>query len=337
MRWLALTAAAFALVAPAHAQEGENADAPLERPYFNDLAAPKSIEDLQAIQDKLLEVLPNARAALVGIEMGNGSGSGVIISEDGLILTAAHVSGGVDIDMEVILEDGSRHDAVSLGVDSSTDAAMIKIVDEGTYPFAPIDRTNGTRVGDWVFAMGHPGGHDEDRGSVVRLGRLVRSQSTTIQSDCKLIGGDSGGPIFDMHGRVIGINSRVGQTVENSMHVPMRTFIDNWDALLNNEFLGNEVFASKPVKGKALIGLALEELEDGAGLKVMRVSDGSGGQKAGVEEGDVLIKADDVDLVSRAKLNEVMAQKAPQDRLKLVLKRGDEEIEVTVKLGTRPE
>lgn len=305
--------------------------------FFNQQKAPESIEDLQAIQDALLKVLPETRKAVVGIEMGMGSGSGVIVSEDGLVLTAAHVSGGIDIDMTVILEDGTRLDAVSLGVDGTTDAAMIKIVPEGKYPFATVDRTDSAQLGHWVFAMGHPGGYDEERGSIVRLGRLVRNAATTIQSDCKLIGGDSGGPIFDMKGRVIGINSRVGQTFEQSMHVPSRVFVEHWDAMLGNEWIGDEMFAQKPVKGQALIGVGLKELEDDGGLEVLRVNEDSGADKAGVEEGDILIKADDQDIPNRAALDEIMAEKAPQDRIKLLLKRGEEEVELTVKLGTRPQ
>ena len=168
--------------------------------------------------------------------------------------------------------------AETLGLVADTDAAMIRITDKGTYPFIDIDRTNSTRLGDWVFALGHSGGFDKTRGSVVRLGRLVRIANSTFQSDCILIGGDSGGPLFDLTGRLVGIHSRVGQQLQVNMHVPMSEFIKNWDGLLKAEFVGEGPFAQKPVKGNGFLGLATEARPDG-GLRVTKVGNKSPAQR----------------------------------------------------------
>ena len=201
-----------------------------ERLYFNDLKAPESIEDLENIQNALQAVLCNARAATVCLELGEemGSGSGVIVSADGLILTAAHVSGGVDRTIEAVMEDGTRYPVRTLGLLSNTDAAMAKIEGEGPFPFVEIDRENRSVLGDWVMALGHAGGFDQERGLVVRLGRIVKLAQYTIQTDGTLIGGDSGGPLFDLHGRLIGIHSRVGQEKAENRHVMIDEFLNNW-------------------------------------------------------------------------------------------------------------
>ena len=95
-----------------------------ERLYVNDKKAPETRKDLEALQKGLMQALPNARAATVCIDIGEGSGSGVIISEDGLVLTAAHVSTGVGEKVTVIREDGTRLKAETLGLVADSDAAM---------------------------------------------------------------------------------------------------------------------------------------------------------------------------------------------------------------------
>ncbi len=123
---------------------------------------------------------------------------------------------------------------------------MIRITDPGTWPFVEIDKSQSTKLGDWVFALGHSGGFDKERGIVLRPGRIVRIADQSLQSDCILIGGDSGGPLFDMTGRLIAIHSRVGAQLVVNMHVDIKVFKEKWNALLNSEFLGDGPFAKKP-------------------------------------------------------------------------------------------
>lgn len=321
---LFLCLAALAGFAPLHA----------ERPAINDKRAPADRADLEAIQSLLRQALPQARAATVCIELGQGSGSGVVISEDGLILTAAHVTGGVDKEFTVRFEDGRKVKAKSLGLNSETDSAMARIVEEGTYPFVEIDRDDTTQLGDWVFSLGHSGGFDKKRGSVVRLGRIVRIADSTYQSDCNLIGGDSGGPLFDLSGRLIGIHSRVGQRLPENMHVPMSAFLANWDEMMKNEFVGEGPFAKKPEKGKGFLGL-LAEPHDGAGLRVKRVGRESPAETAGIREGDVLLKMDGKDLATRDDLQDLLKEKAPEDEVVFDMLRDGKDKTVKLKLGNR--
>ncbi|BCX49976.1 serine protease [Haloferula helveola] len=306
------------------------------RPEINDKKAPSSRQDLEQIQSLLKQVLPDARKATVCIELGQGSGSGVVVSEDGLILTAAHVTGGVGKEFTVRFEDGRSFKAKSLGLNSETDAAIAKIIDKGSYPFVPIEREDRTRLGDWVFSLGHSGGFDEDRGSVVRLGRIVRVADSTYQSDCNLIGGDSGGPLFDLEGKLIGIHSRVGQRLPENMHVPMREYLSNWDKMMGGEFMGEGPFAKKPEKGKGFLGLAAEKREEG-GLRVKKVGRESPAEAAGIKEGDILLKMDGVDLVERDDIKELLKEKAPDDAVSFEMLREGKSETLTLRLGNRDE
>lgn len=304
------------------------------RLYVNDKKAPETRKDLEAIQSALIGALPNTRAATVCIEIEEGSGSGVIVSADGLVLTAAHVATGVNKKVTVILEDGTKLNAKTLGLVSDKDAAMLRITDEGTWPFVEIDRDDSARLGDWVFALGHSGGFDQERGLVVRLGRLVRMANSTFQSDCMLIGGDSGGPLFDLSGRLVGINSRVGGEVQENMHVPMREFIMNWEAMLEGEFLGDGPYAKKPVKGTGFLGLASDARPEG-GIVVTKVGKETPAAKAGLKEGDVILKLNGTPLAKREDLKDLLKEMSAGDEITLELIRGGENETLTLNLGAR--
>jgi len=308
-----------------------------ERPYINDKKAPSDLEDLRFIEGRLTKVLPAARKATVCIELGKGgSGSGVIVSKEGLILTAAHVTGGVGRELTVIFEDGRKVKAESLGLHAETDAAMARITEEGSYPFVEVDRERRSKLGDWVFSLGHSGGFDKDRGSVVRLGRLIRTSDNTVQSDCDLIGGDSGGPLFDLHGRLIGIHSRVGSRVVENMHVPLRVFDAHWDGLESGEFIGEGPFASKPKVGRAYLGIRVAAREEG-GVIVEKVGRESPAEAAGFEEGDIIFKVDDQPLASRDDLKDFIKEKAPEEQVAFELLRKGARETLTLRLGDRDE
>jgi serine protease Do len=300
----------------------------------NDLKAPETRRDLEAIQSALAKALPNARAATVAIEIKDGSGSGVIISADGLVLTAAHVATAVKKNVTVVMEDGRKLKARTLGLVADNDAAMIQIIEPGPFPFVEIDRAETTRLGDWVFSLGHSGGFDKARGSVVRLGRLVRVAGSTFQSDCMLIGGDSGGPLFDLSGKLIGIHSRVGQQLQVNMHVPMAEFIDQWDGMKNGEFIGEGPYAQLPEKGNGYLGLATEPRPEG-GLRVTKVGSKCPADEAGIKEGDILLKLNGVALEDREQMQGLLKEMSAGDELTLETSRRGEAKTFTFELGER--
>ena len=303
----------------------------------NGKKAPESPGDIKAIQSALLSAIPKAQAATVNIDLGDGSGSGVIVSEDGLVMTAAHVSTGVGKEVTVDMPDGTKLKAVTLGLDSETDAALIQIIeklpDGKPYPFVEINKADDTKLGDWVFSLGHSGGFTKERGVVSRIGRLVRVANTTLQTDGALIGGDSGGPLFDMDGRLIGIHSRVGPQIPVNMHVPVKVFTDNWERMLKSVFIGEGPFAEKPEKGKGFLGLATKSAE--GGIEVTKVGKKSPAEEAGIKEGDLLRTLNGEKLDSREKLQSILAELAAGDKLALEITRDGKEETVKLKLGKR--
>jgi len=302
-----------------------------DRQYFNEKEAPENLRDLRNIQKALQETLPQARAATVSIDLGGGSGSGVIVSGEGLVLTAAHVSAGVGKEMTVIMEDGTRHKAISLGLVASTDAAMVQIEEEGVFPYVKLDREDSTSLGDWVYALGHSGGFEKDRGVGVRIGRLVRMAEETINSDCNLIGGDSGGPLFNMKGRLIGIHSRVGASLEQNMHVPLREFLKNWDAMLDKKFVGKGPFAQEAV---AFLGVSTEDREEG-GVVIKVVGDETPAAEAGLLEGDVILALNGEELEGAVQFSASLKLFKPGEKVKLKILRDDKEKEIEVELGEK--
>ena len=215
-------------------------------------ATPASIEELRAMEKHTQKVLEKVIPAVVGIRVGNGQGSGVIINEDGTILTAGHVSGKPFQIAEIVLSDGTKLKAKTLGQDKSIDSGMVKINEDdlkayekkikGKLPFLDMGKSSELAKGQWVIGVGHPGGFRPNRTPVVRVGRILHADSFVIRSDCTLVGGDSGGPLFDMQGRVIGIHSRIGGfAITENMHVPVDTFRTEWTKLVRGDSWGDEL------------------------------------------------------------------------------------------------
>ncbi|MGB2402711.1 MAG: S1C family serine protease [Akkermansiaceae bacterium] len=301
--------------------------------YFNKLEAPQTKTDLEAIQSALVQNLEACKAATVSIRIGEGFGSGVIVSEDGLILSAAHVTAGVNEEVTVILNDGSEHKAVSMGLHSETDAAMLRIEGDGLFAFVEINKVNDYKLGHWVFALGHSGGFDLNRGPVVRLGRITMDNNSTLHTDCKVIGGDSGGPLFDMSGQLIGIHSRVQASVEQNMHVPMREYLKHWDALKANEFLGNGPYAKLKLKGSGFLGVGLSDTENG--LIVDELLEKGPAAEAGLQVGDMVLKFDGHKIADKEGLQELLKEKAGGDKVELLVLRDEQEHAIIVKLGEK--
>ena len=300
---------------------------------LNEKKAPETGEELMLIQETLLKSLPKAREATVSIDIWNGSGSGVIVSKEGLVMTAAHVAEGVGKKVTIIMPDGTKHKAKTLGLMSETDAALIQISEPGEYPFVELNRTGNIKLGDWVFSLGHSGGFNKDRGAVARLARLVGIKNTTYQTDGTLIGGDSGGPLFDMEGRLIGIHSRVGPQLPVNMHVPVQVFIDNWEPLMKSEFMGDGPFAKRPVKGNGMLGVATKPVE--GGLEITKIGKKSAAETAELKVGDLISKMDGKEVKTREELQAVIKDKSFGEELELEITRNGKEQKITVELTER--
>ncbi len=263
-----------------------------------------TIEDFSKLSETLTSVVPDAKAATVCIDLGDGSsGSGVIISPDGLILSAAHVTQEVGKKFEVIMEDGTRFTAVGLGLNTSTDASMARIlptIKEEEFPYVPY--TTEVQLRQYVFSLGHSGGFDKERGIVLRLGRVIDLESTSMRTDCTLIGGDSGGPLFDLKGRLIGIHSRVGTITSSNTHVPIENFQKHWQKLEEGRLWGDGTFANA---GLLFQGMRLLEVDKR--LEVVEVRQDTNAATAGFLRGDHIIKVNNIELNSLTALVTILA------------------------------
>ena len=201
--------------------------------------APKDTHDIKLMQKHVQLLVKELSPATIGVGVGAAQGSGVIINKDGLVLTAAHVAGRPGRPATVFMPDGKRYAATTLGMNRAMDSGMIQIrlpesEEERSkieLPFVEMADAESVKLGHWCLALGHPGGFRLERPPVVRFGRIVHQYKDVITTDCTLIGGDSGGPLFDMNGRVIGIHSRIGPQLVHNVHVPIDAFHDSWDRL----------------------------------------------------------------------------------------------------------
>ena len=191
--------------------------------------------DLRTIEQNVEKLTAKISSAVVEVEVGSGSGSGVVISPEGLVLTAGHVCGRPNRTVRFTFPDGKKAQGKTLGVGEDSDTGLMRITDRGPWPWTPLGELEQGRAGDWVLALGHPGGFDAKRSLVVRLGRIIRLRSDAVQTDCTISPGDSGGPLFDMHGRVIGIHSYISGSMADNFHVPIAKFYEEWEEMAKTQ------------------------------------------------------------------------------------------------------
>jgi serine protease Do len=292
-----------------------------------DGGAPRGLADLRAMQSHVQKLTDKLTKCTVGVQVGQAWGSGVIISKDGYVLTAAHVAGKPNRRSEFRLSDGRTVKGKTLGLFKTLDAGIMKIVEPGEYPFAEMGDSGKLHLGQWCVAMGHPGGYQEERGAVLRLGRIViPTTNDAITTDCTLVGGDSGGPLFDMEGHVIGINSRIAGPLTANMHVPISAFQSTWDRLTKGEAWGH-LPGHEPYLGVG--GKSADSAEIGS------VRPKSPAEKAGIQTNDIVVKFDDKEIKKFGDLIEAVAECQPDEEVKVQVRRGEQTIDLTIKLGKK--
>jgi serine protease Do len=323
--------------------------APVQQPVKWETARvtePEDPDELKALQDRVKQVVDKCTPATVGIVIGFGAGSGVIVSEDGLVLTAAHVITGEDLlgkpgpyepgrKCKVVLPDGKRVNAETLGVNSENDAGMLKITDkgpkDGKWPFLPIAKSASLKKNQWVVSLGHPGGPKDGRPPVARLGRIENNTKELVRSNCTLVGGDSGGPLFDLDGNVIGIHSRIGLSLAQNIHVPTELFRAQWDQLVKGEVFGR-VAKKQPA---AFLGVVFSDDEEDDAWITEEVEVETPAGKAGLRAGDTITKFNGDVVKSVKRLRELIKDKKPGDTVKLTIRRGTMTMTLSVTFGTK--
>jgi len=312
---------------------------PLPLPSVFTKAIPEDVDDLIAIQQQVKKVITVAMPVTVGIQIGPIQGSGVIVSKDGYVLTAGHVSGEPNRAAEIILPNGKKLKAKTLGNNGEIDSGMLQITQEGEYPFADIGVSADLKKGQWIIAIGHPGGFQKGRSPVVRVGCVLDVTKDFIRTDAALVGGDSGGPLFNMAGEVVGIHSRIGDKLTSNVHVPADTYKLTWDRLAKGEVWGEKsLFAKGKGKGKApaepYVGLAFDQTQKA--VKVATVNPNSPADKAGLKINDILTMVDGKKIASVDDWINALRTKRPGETLAIQAARGEETISVTITVIARP-
>ena len=293
-----------------------------------------SIEELKERERKVKKVVSELMPTVVAV-VGNdqpATGSGVIINEDGLIMTAGHVTEAAGKELTIIFPDGRSVKGESLGANRTRDAGLARITEEGKWPFAKIGDSKKAKLGEWLIAMGHPGGYDLNRSPPIRLGRLISSGSMgMLRTDCTLVGGDSGGPLFNLEGEVIGIHSSIGGSLAENRHVPSSVFKAGWDRMLAGEIWGSlGMMAAGVNPDRPMLGVRMND--SNGQVTVDKVFPNSPAKRAGIEDGDVILKIDGIAAEQMSDVVDQVSSSSAGDVLEVQIMRNNKEQSYKVKL-----
>lgn len=290
--------------------------------------------DLLRLEAKVSSVADKTMPATVALlsDVTGSSGSGVVVREDGLILTAAHVVQGAE-DVLVVFPDGKQVAGKVLGANFSRDIAMVRITEEGTWPFVDTGASRPLQAGDWVVALGHSAGFDPARTPPVRFGRVVsKGPGNYLTSDCTLIGGDSGGPLFDLDGKLVGINSSIGRSLQNNNHAGIDGFSEDWDRLLKGDVWGKLELNPFDNPEKPVLGVDIASNRRGRGVLVDFVRPGLPAAKSGMKAGDLIVAIDESDVRDGGELLQLLAKRQGGDTVTVGVIRNNRRVELEVTL-----
>jgi putative serine protease PepD len=277
-----------------------------------------------------------------------GTGSGVIISEDGLVLTNDHVISGADT-IDVRLLDGQVVRAELVGSFPDADIALIQLeAADGLQP-AELGSSGDLQVGDEVLAIGNARGlggtPSVTHGIVSGLGRAVEAEGTLlenlVQTDTAINPGNSGGPLVNASGQVVGINTAIVDGAENIGFAiaidTIKPLIDQLKAgqgavTQDTVFLGVSTaeVSGLPADARETYGVATE-----SGAFILSVTGGSAAEGAGLEVGDVIVEIDGEAVANPTEVGAAVASHAPGDEIEIVIERGGERQSVRATLSTR--
>ncbi|WP_162273901.1 S1C family serine protease [Mariniblastus fucicola] len=405
--------------------------------FLNSGESPTSIDQLKAMQDHVASLYQRVEPAVVNIQSGMGQGSGVVVTSDGYILTAAHVISIPNRSAIITFPDGSRARAQTLGLFRGLDAGLLKIYamvpeasdpskDEGkeeaevedadsndgdeeetpeadesddskmdsdknssdedssdedssdtdvpdeqeepesdsgdsesddeedksdaegdseedtgpekvdrfavaddlpSFSYLEIGDSAELKLGQWVIAVGHPGGIDEDRGIVLRVGRINEikreEDSVYVSTDCTLVGGDSGGPLIGMDGSVVGIHSRIGMQLRQNFHVPSNDFVDNWTALINPVVHDRDPEVNLNFRGRTNV--------------IASVPRRSLAARSGLRSSDRVIRVGDKEIYDKLQFDDAISDLKPYQQVEFEVQRKGKKTVVDVTIGEKSE
>ncbi len=275
-------------------------------------------------------------------EKVSGVGSGFLISGDGYIITNNHVVKDA-IKVTIMTIDGKKYTAKIIGTDSKTDLALLKIKGKN-HPYIELGDSKSAQVGEWVLAIGNPFNQDltVTAGIISAKGRRTigaTDYEDYIQTDAAINRGNSGGPLINMKGKVIGINSVIiapsGGNVGIGFAIP---------SAMAKKVIGDIKTQGRVVRG--WLGIVIREMDKDeakefdypmAGLLISQVEEGSPARKAGLKRNDFIIKLNNKRIKSGSDLRLQIANLNPGDNVKLSIYRGEKLLNINVKIGEAPD
>ena len=270
-------------------------------------------------------------------------GSGFIISKDGYILTNTHVVAGMG-NIKVLLNDKREYTAKLVGSDAQSDVALLKIEPQEDLPVVKIGNPKDLKPGEWVAAIGAPFGFDNSvtSGIVSAKGRSLPNENYTpfIQTDVAFNPGNSGGPLFNLRGQVVGINSQIysrsGGFMGISFAIPIDVAMNVADQLKAN---------GKVQRGQ--LGVVIQEvsydlaksfgLDKASGALIAKIMPNSAAQQAGLQVGDIVRSVNGEEVRASSDLPVMVGSMMPGKEVTLSIWRGGKQTDVKVKLGSAAE
>ncbi|MCB9890205.1 MAG: trypsin-like peptidase domain-containing protein [Planctomycetes bacterium] len=287
-------------------------------------ALPRGRNELSMLQARIREI--HALAARATVTIGGAAG---VLVEGGFVLTAGHVAETAGRRVPMRTSDGSWLSGITLGGSEETDTGLVRVVSDAIPESCRVLRLRNSAElerGAFVLMLGFPGSRRTE-GPPLRFGRVLRNPARGyLETDCRMCSGDSGGPLVDLTGSVVGINSRITRDLAKNMHVATATYLREWDDLVASQWTGGR-------GSRAFLGVETRAEQDGT--RVVRVVEGSAAERAGLRADDLILALDRHSLDGSANLPSLLGSYRPGRSVLLRLVRGDETLEVRVRLGAR--
>lgn len=269
-----------------------------------------------------------------------GTGSGVIISPDGYIVTNNHVIANAS-KLEITLNDNRSFEAELIGADPETDIALLKIDSDKELPYLPFGDSNQIRLGEWVLAVGNPFNLTSTvtAGIISAKGRDLNDRDrrfqSFIQTDAAVNPGNSGGALVNTRGELVGINtaisSQTGSYVGYSFAVPSNIARKVVEDIME---YGNVQIGNIGIMGSDLKNINTEQfgIDETEGIYIAEIIEDSGADRAGLKSGDIIKSIDGIKITKFADLSGYLRSKRPDDKVSLMILRDNEEVTVPVTL-----
>lgn len=271
----------------------------------------------------------------------SSAGSGFIITPDGYLFSNWHVVENAS-SIKVTLADGSEFDAKLIGADTELDIALLKINGDNL-PVVPLGNSDETEVGDLVVAIGNPFGLSGSFtfGAISGIGRegIFPGLQRFLQSDVAVNPGNSGGPLINIKGQAIGINTAIrsqsGGYEGISFALPINTAKNIAEQLFNSGTVERGFLGVVPQTLDNLTRQSLG-LETNEGVLISSLELDGPAEKSGLKQGDIITKLDNVSILKPAQLTEMVASKAPNTSIEMEILRNGKRVNLVVTLGKRP-